>query len=79
MTYGVIGMLDLMRDPRAEGVAAALPFGVADAPLGDLAALASRSFRNWSLFMVGEPVPFSRPPKGETISSGHCKCWLGFR
>lgn len=55
--YGVIGMLDFMRDPSAEGVAPPKPFlGEDDAPfcspLGDLAELASRSFRNCSLFMV---------------------------
>lgn len=55
-TYGVIGMLDFMRDPRAEGVAPAKPvLGEDDAPfcspLGDFAELASRSFRNCSLFI----------------------------
>lgn len=49
-----MGMLDFKRDPRAEEDA---PFlGDDDAPCfsppDDLAELARRSFRNWSLFMA---------------------------
>lgn len=51
-----MGILDFMRDPRAEGVAPPKLFGEDDAPfcspVGDLAELASSSFRNCSLFIL---------------------------
>lgn len=68
-THGVIGMLDFMRDPRAEGVAPPKALGDVDADtplcstLGDLAELARSSFRNCSLFILGWPGP-SRGPWG---------------
>jgi hypothetical protein len=56
-SYGVIGMLERMREPRAEGVAPSL-FGVAPRlpPLPEapdcLAGVPSTSLRNWELFMA---------------------------
>lgn len=49
-TYGVIGMLDVFREPREDSPALPAPLGDGDAPfcppLGDLPEFASRSFRN---------------------------------
>lgn len=63
MSYGVIGMLDFIREPRAEdGVALSFAFGVDAAPFcpDALAELASSSFRNWSLFILKGRFSFQR-------------------
>ena len=56
LAYGVIGMLDVFRDPRADQPALSDALGEDDAPfcspLGALAELARMSFRNCSLFIL---------------------------
>lgn len=61
-----------MRDPRAEGVEPPKALGGDDdddapfcCPLGDLAELASRSFRNCSLFIVNGRVPLKALGRGD--------------